>query len=236
MMHLVLCISFICLGLIALTFFLVEKIKNYSVKAVLLKTVASLFFIAVSAVGLSKNGHHILTLFVVLGLICGMLGDVFLDLKYVYRNDDKPYTYAGFIAFGIGHILYITGMFLEFYHGENILYIILPLIIGTIGGIVNVFLEKIMKLKYGDMKVASTMYGITLFSMILVTLSISILNKFQNVTSIMFLVGGALFVVSDLILSGTYFGEGKERPVDIITNTVTYYMAQFTIAFAMFFL
>lgn len=229
-------VAFIVLGAITLTFFLLEKTKNYSVKAVMLKSIASLFFIATAAIGLYKNGHHILTLFVVLGLIFGMLGDIFLDLKYVYRNDDKSYTYAGFIAFGIGHILYITGMFLEFYHDENVLYIILPLVVGTIGGVVNVFLEKLMKLKYGDMKVASAMYGITLFSMILVAISISILNKFQNVTSIMFLVGGALFVVSDLILSGTYFGEGKERPVDIITNTVTYYMAQFTIAFAMFFL
>ena len=71
-----------------------------------------------------------------------MLGDIFLDLKYVYRNDDKPYTFAGFIAFGIGHILYITGMFLEFYHGENVLYVILPIAIGVAGGIINVFLEK----------------------------------------------------------------------------------------------
>ena len=34
----------------------------------------------------------------------------------------------------------------------------------------------------------------------------------------------------DLILSGTYFGEGKNRPVDIVTNHVTYYIAQFVIA------
>lgn len=232
-----LCIAFIVLGAVALTFFLIEKTKNYSVKAVILKSIASLFFIATAAVGLYKNGYHILTLFVTLGLICGMLGDIWLDLKYVYREHDRPYSYAGFTAFGIGHILYITGMFLEFYHkGDNVLFVILPLVVGIIAGVVNVFLDKIMKLDYKDMKVASALYGITLFSMALTTLSLAILYKFQNVTLVMFFVGGILFAISDLILSGTYFGEGKERPVDIITNTVTYYMAQFTIAFAMFFL
>ena len=232
-----LCIAFIVLGAVALTFFLIEKTKNYSVKAVILKTIASLFFIATAAVGLYKNGYHILTLFVTLGLICGMLGDIWLDLKYVYREHDRPYSYAGFTAFGIGHILYITGMFLEFYHkSDNVLFVILPLVVGIIAGVVNVFLDKIMKLDYKDMKVASALYGITLFSMVLTTLSLAILYKFQNVTLVMFFVGGILFAISDLILSGTYFGEGKERPVDIITNTVTYYMAQFTIAFAMFFL
>ena len=232
-----LCIAFIVLGAVALTFFLIEKTKNYSVKAVILKSIASLFFIATAAVGLYKNGYHILTLFVTLGLICGMLGDIWLDLKYVYREHDRPYSYAGFTAFGIGHILYITGMFLEFYHkGDNVLFVILPLVVGIIAGVVNVFLDKIMKLDYKDMKVASALYGITLFSMVLTTLSLAILYKFQNVTLVMFFVGGILFAISDLILSGTYFGEGKERPVDIITNTVTYYMAQFTIAFAMFFL
>ena len=36
--------------------------------------------------------------------------------------------------------------------------------------------------------------------------------------------------ISDLILSGTYFGEGKDRPVDVITNHAAYYIAQFIIA------
>jgi len=52
----------------------------------------------------------------------------------------------------------------------------------------------------------------------------------------MMFAGGLLFTISDLILSGTYFGKGKERPVDIITNSVSYYAAQFVIALAMFFI
>ena len=42
--------------------------------------------------------------------------------------------------------------------------------------------------------------------------------------------------VSDLILSGTYFGVGKERPVDLALNYLSYYPAQFLIASALVFL
>ena len=48
-----------------------------------------------------------------------------------------------------------------------------------------------------------------------------------------FFAGGILFALSDLILSGTFFGEGKERSVDLILNYLTYYGGQFLIAFSL---
>lgn len=38
------------------------------------------------------------------------------------------------------------------------------------------------------------------------------------------------------ILFGTYFSTGKDRPVDVITNHATYYIAQFIIATSIFFI
>ena len=49
-------------------------------------------------------------------------------------------------------------------------------------------------------------------------------------------IGGVFFAISDLILSGTYFGVGKERPIDLTLNYITYYTAQFLIASALVFL
>ena len=237
-MLLALCIIFMSLGLIALVLFLLEKIRKYSVKETMIKCVTSMFFIATAAVGLYKSGLHKLPLFVILGLLCGLLGDIWLDLKYVYREHDKPYSYAGFIMFGIGHILYITGMFVEYYKGgtENILYIVIPILVGLAFAGLTIALEKPLKLKYGDMKVISMLYAITLFSMSASALSLCIMHQFSNTTLIMLFAGGVLFAISDLILSGTYFGVGKERPVDIITNAVTYYVAQYVIAFSLFFI
>ena len=66
-------------------------------------------------------------------------------------------------------------------------------------------------------------------------MSVLILSGFKAITLIMMAAGGALFAISDLILSGTYFGVGKERPIDIVTNGVTYYLAQYVIAFSLYF-
>lgn len=236
MLPLILCILFMSLGAIALTLFLIEKTRKYSVKATMIKSVCSLLFIGVAAVGLYKNERHVLALYVILGLLLGLLGDIWLDFKYVFKENDDAFTYAGFTMFGLGHVLYITGMFHEFYHGENVLYIIVPLALGAMLGIANIFLEKPMKLKYGKMKWIACLYGALLFSMALTTLSLCIMTGFQVTTLIMLFAGGILFAISDLILSGTYFGVGKERPVDIITNAITYYAAQYLIAFSLFFI
>ena len=52
----------------------------------------------------------------------------------------------------------------------------------------------------------------------------------------MIFVGMALFALSDLVLNNTYFGEGHEKPIDLVSNTFMYYIAQNLIAFAIFFL
>ena len=65
------------------------------------------------------------------------------------------------------------------------------------------------------------------------SISFAIMYKFNNWTLNLIAIGGILFASSDLILSGTYFGEGKERPIDITINSVLYYFAQFAIAFSL---
>lgn len=236
MLPLILSIVFMSLGAISLVLFLVGKLKGYSVKETLIKSVASLFFIATASVGLYFKGGHILPLFVELGLICGLLGDIWLELKYVFRQEERLFTYAGFVSFTLGHILYITGMFLEFYQGNNVLYTALPLAVGILMGIANLFIAKPLKLDLSGYKMICFIYGSLLFSLFTVTVSLNIMYRFQNVTLIMLLSGAVLFVLSDLILSGTYFGKGKDKPFDLISNAITYYMAQFVIAFSLYFL
>ena len=234
---LILSIVFIALGAICVTLFVIGKVKKYSVKETIVKSIASLFFIAVAAVNLRYQDLNILPLFVVLGLICGLCGDIWLELKIIYTEQDTEFTYAGFLSFAIGHVFYITGMYLEFFHeGDNVLFIILPLVVGLAAGFGNLFLSKLMKQDFGKYKAVCVLYGSLLFSFFLVNISLNILHGFQTTTLIILLVGSILFVLSDLILSGTYFGKGKERPIDLISNSITYYAAQYVIAFSLFFL
>ena len=229
------CIILIVLGAAALVFYLLEKCKRYSLKGVLIKTVVSLLFVATAIAASIQNHGHILNDFIIAGLIMGLLGDIFLDLKYVYPKDDKPYTYAGFIVFGIGHILFITGMLLQFLGNNSFVYFLIPLGGALVFALVNLFTEKLMKLEFKDYKIIVCIYAFILALNPFTSLMLCILNGFASTALILLLVGGVLFAVSDLVLSKTYFGEGHEKPLDFILNYITYYGAQFVIAFSLSF-
>ena len=229
-------IILISLGGLAVFCFLFEKIKAYSVKAVCIKAVASLFFVSLAAYGLYNAEHHIFPLFAVIALVLGMLGDIALDLKYVFKEKDYEFTVAGFVVFGLGHILYITGMFLEFYHDQNVLYIIVPIILAVAMGPITLFVGKLSKAQYGRFKWIALVYAMTLFGTSFTAFSLWMMVGFANTGLLLVFIGGILFAVSDLILNLTYFGVGHEKPFDIISNTMTYYAAQFLIALAILFI
>ena len=68
-----------------------EKIASYSVKAVFLKSVVSVLFITVAILGWYLSNRGILGIFVIIGLTFGLLGDIWLDLKYVFRDYDDQF-------------------------------------------------------------------------------------------------------------------------------------------------
>ena len=143
-------------GAVLLFVYIREKIKAYSVKAVLLKSIVSVLFIMVGVYGAwlsaSKGNASLLCPFAVLGLLCGLLGDIWLDLKYVFPEKDEPFTYAGFCVFGIGHILYIVGMLLSYYPAGRPMTVIVPVLLALVLSIGNAVLEKPMKLNYGEVQ------------------------------------------------------------------------------------
>ena len=224
------------LGALMLFWFLFEKVKAYSLKEVFLKTGTSLLFIALCIYTMTQSGLTKFPYFALAGLVCGMLGDIALDLKYVYKEKDFEYTIAGFIAFGVGHILYVTGMFLEFYNGQSVLYIIIPLLVGLLMGPISLLVGKLCNCEYGKMKPVAFIYALLLFSMVSTGFSLWMMSGFANTGLLMMFIGGVLFAVSDLILNMTYFSEGHEEPFDLISNAVTYYAAQYLIAFSILFL
>lgn len=236
MVELILAVVFVTLGMLFLGYFLIEKLKGYCLKETLIKSVASLLFIAVATVSLVSKSSTNLPLFVLLGLICGLAGDVLLELKFVFRDYERHFTYAGFVAFMIGHVFYMSGLFMEFYHRESVLYIILPLVIGVVCSVGNLLLEKPMKFNFGEYRLTVFIYGCFLFSFASVVVSLNILTGFTSTTLFVLLGAAVFFVVSDLILSGTYFAVGKDRPIDLVLNALTYYVAQYLIAFSLFFL
>lgn len=224
---------------VALVLYVREKIKAYSLKAVLIKSVVSALFIAVGLYGLFGPAQYgdgfPAGVFIIMGLVCGLLGDIWLDLKYVFPEQDLLFTYAGFAAFGVGHVLYIAGMLVRFFPPGGMAYVLVPIALAIVVSFINAALEKPMKLNYGRMKPTVIAYGALLFSTLLLSGSLALSYGWQEPALNLMFAGAILFTISDLVLSGTYFGTGHERPIDFVLNYFTYYPAQFLIATALMF-
>lgn len=226
----------ILIGLLCLIGFLALRVKKTDVKSLMLKSATSVMFI-LTGVFLLMGKPSLYGALAVAGLVCGILGDIWLDMKFMYKADDDFLTKAGFSSFALGHCFYIAAIaagVTEF----RAVSIPMSLVVGVIAGLVIYFGEKVMKLKYhGNYKIISALYGALLFFVTAFAFNNSVLAGVkENLHLMAFFVGGVFFIISDIILSGTYFGEGRNRPVDIITNHVTYYIAQFIIAGSILFM
>ncbi|MBR3597937.1 MAG: lysoplasmalogenase [Clostridia bacterium] len=226
----------VLIGLISLCAFLFLRVKKTDVKSLMLKAVTSVMFI-LTGVFLTIVNTSLYAGLIVAGLTCGILGDIWLDMKFMYRQDEKFLTNAGFISFACGHFFYIAAIIAGTAPSFKVISLLPSIGIALIAGCAVYFGEKLMKLNYGSYKIISTLYGALLFFVTVLALFACIFSGFsENTHLFVFFIGGVLFVISDLILSGTYFGEGKNRPVDIITNHVSYYLAQFVIASSILFM
>ena len=231
------CFIIIGIAVILLGFYIYFKSKKYDLKELFLKTAISFLFILIALIAtISSEKFTVFNVLIITGLLLGLIGDILLDLKFIDLERTNGYTYGGFIVFGVGHILFITALIMNFYISGGILFIILPVILTVVLSVLTILLEKPLKLEYGKYKLISFCYAICLFGTCSFSLFLAIQNKFEIVPLNMFLVGAVLFAISDLVLSGTFFGKGKERPIDFILNYVTYYGAQFTIAMVLLFM
>ncbi len=228
----ILCFTILAVGIVLCFFYVREKIKAYTVKAVVLKAIVSVCFMGIAAAAAMSCSQPVFAFCVTMGLLLGLLGDIWLDLKFVHPECDAPYTFAGFWSFAAGHAFFIAGMLITYADFSKPMYFIIPAVFATAVGIANVYAGPIMKLEYGKFAKITQFYGSILFSMTLIAGSLAMMHGWSETTLNLMFVGGISFIISDLVLSGTYFGKGHEKPIDFILNYVFYYGAQFIIAFS----
>ena len=227
------------LGMLLLFPFLYARVIEKRVAAVIIKAFVSSLFIATAIVSTatSKNPSTPFTGFIIPGLFFGLLGDIFLDLKYIILKREMSFTVLGFIAFAIGHLFYVLGLFLYYYdYSSSVLYIIIPLIVTAVLMTATLLMEKISKIRYLKMKPFVIIYSFFLFFTTSMYMSVAIQGHWQVTTIDIMAIGLILFAISDLILNNTYFAPGFTGPFFIISNHVTYYIAQFLIALSLFFI
>lgn len=216
------------LGLAFLVAFLAVCFRQRSVFGVALKTLTSVCFMMTAGFSLIKNPEASdYGVLVIIGLLFGLLGDIALDLKWVYPKDDSKYLVMGFTTFAVGHLFYITAIMGQ--AGLTAKNLLIPAAAGVVVAVGNLLLEKPMKQDFGRFRPIVTAYGFILALSAATAVYAAVASGFKTEWAV-FAVGGVLFLLSDLVLSPMYFAKGKNTPANFVINHVLYYAAQYCIA------
>ncbi len=228
-------IIFTVAGVVLLAVFLKFRVGEKRVIAVIIKAPVSFCFIASALSSLARLGgkNAGFAMLIVCGLVFGLLGDIWLDLKYICLKDEDTFTLAGFLVFAIGHCFFIAALAGRFCSSFKAYCVLIPIGCAVISWLITYFGEKSMHVEYGKYKLVVPSYGALLISFATFTFSLILLTKGTEAVPIVIFIASQFFFVSDMILNKTYFGKNKTGPVYIITNHVTYYIAQFMIAFSL---
>ena len=205
--------------------FIASRLLKAGIGAIFTKTMASLGMVFGAVLSLS-TGYAFFHLYTILGVICGMLGDIFLELKRVYPENDFLYFNFGMTAFAVGHIMYLIAI-IKMTGASNSLLVpaLISLAIAVaFASLLILVLAKPLKLEFGKCKWQSFAYCILLTFLT----AFSIFVYFKTTVSILLPLGFVAFLLSDLVLSLQYFGgEGKiDEPLLVTVNHVLYYGAQ----------
>lgn len=218
-------------ALLAILFIVARAMKG-GLAALLLKTLASFGFVSSAIIGLGTSNlvGELQTplILLTLGLLCGMIGDIVLDLKVIYDND-KIYLNAGMLSFFVGHIFYILSLSLLANNSIST-----PLLISLgVALILTTFItlsSKKMGLNFGKFLIQTIAYTLILtFAM-----TYSLILAIMNMGSWIVFVGLLLFFASDIVLSFQYFGGKISNKFLIIINHLLYYAAQIIIVATLF--
>lgn len=230
-------IGILTVGVIVTVIFLVLRVTKGGLSAMFAKAGASACFIGTAfmafAYNIEKFGYDRRNfeygILMLLGFVFSLLGDIWLDLKYVHKDCSRPYTYAGFACFMIGHLFFVPAILLGF--SEYALWMI-PHLVGSCGIFVILagLMEKINKnLDYGEFRIITLFYAFfvaaTMFTSVNGLLLFGYTKKYLVLT-----IGSVAFVLSDLVLSSIYFEKGKNTKANVLVNHLLYYFAQFTFA------
>ena len=214
----------ICLvGLLVDIWFIKTEYDGKMSKATVLKGLASAFFVLLGALCYAENrtgfGRLILS-----GLILGMVGDIFLNLRSQFSGAASQKVFAvGILAFLSGHFLYIAALITQ-----NAAIVLPALLTAGILSILAIppLMERITAPSRG-LKLFGYVYLVIVIAMFSCAAVLFIRDSAQLLTTL-FAIGGLLFVVSDFIMIYYSFGK-KIKPLRAI-NLLSYYAAQLLIA------
>ena len=210
----------LCLIIMAI-FIYFEKKEKYTL-AVILKGLASLMFVLFGLDCLAKGNSGDFGNKVKIGLILGMVADILLNLRYVFKQKGKIVFLVGILVFLSGHILYLCALI------PLCTNKIIPIVVGVI------LTALILKWIFSQIEAqkAFKIFGIFYIGAIVIMNCFAfayLIADISNTRAIIFTIGAVSFLISDIVLILNTFG--KETKFSLrVTNLSLYYVGQLLIA------
>ena len=207
-------------------FIKVEHEEKY-VLADVLKGSASLMFVIIGYLAYTRVNNPFNKLFFY-GLIFGMIGDILLNLRFVFKKNGQKIFLAGILAFLIGHILYLLAL-LPQARAPWLYYFAAAGALVAAGLLIYIF-------KTMDVKLAFKIFGVFYLGAVFImsAIAIGIAIFIPNTRSLVYAIGAVLFTASDVVLIFNTFS-GVTKFSMRITNLLLYYMGQILIAVSLFY-
>ncbi len=161
----------------------------------------------------NKNTNFKFSLFLLLGLLFAMLGDIVLNINFV----------AGAVLFGIGHILFFASYC--WLNGLKWIDLVCGIVI-FVPAMLFIVLSPLFSFEQPLMEVVCIVYAFVISFML--GKSVSNLVREHTVTNLTIFVGSLLFFFSDLMLLLNVFA-GLGKAFDILC-LITYYPAETLLA------
>ena len=214
------------LGMAIQGFFIAVEHKEKYVPAVCLKGSASVVFVIIGAIAYAAAQNAAFAKLVFIGLILGAVGDILLNLRFVFEKQGQKIFLLGIAAFLAGHILYLAALIPQ----SQSLW--LCIVLGAVvAACILTYIFKTMQVK-----LSFKIFGIFYIGAVVIMTAIAIGNLIAApaATTWLYAIGAALFTVSDVVLIFNTFGETTKFSLRI-TNLSLYYLGQLLIACSLFF-
>lgn len=214
----------IIIGILLQALFIKVEHEEKYLLADILKGSASLMFVLVGFIAY-QTVNNVSNRQLLIGLVFGMIGDILLNLRYVFPKQGQKIFLTGILSFLIGHIMYLVALIPQARH------LWLFVLIGAVcAACLLAYIFKTMEVKKA-FKIFGVFYLGAVFIMCSIAIGIAIFAPSPR--SIVFAIGAILFTASDVVLIFNTFS-GVTRFSLRITNLSLYYIGQMLIAVSMF--
>ena len=213
----VLCVVFVLL-------FMYQEYKKKYVQAVCLKGTASACFVLFGAFCSRACPDPDFARQIITGLILGMIADILLNLRFVFKKNGQLIFLAGILVFLSGHIAYLAALVPNC---GNLAFCLIAGVVLTAAALYFIF-KKITA------KPAFKIFGVFYIGAVMIMTCVAAGRLISNPSAhtAVFFTGALSFLISDVVLILNTFGKTSKQSLRVV-NLSLYYIGQLLIGLSL---